>query len=80
MKLAPGNLRRAWWIIAGETSKPIVRTSSWASARAMWPGPQPRSLDILTTPEKSLVLTMPSYESPPDAHPNVTFTGLQDPD
>ena len=31
-------------------------------------------------PEKSLVLTMPSAESPPDAHPNVTFTGPTDPD
>lgn len=31
-------------------------------------------------PEKSLLLTMPSAESPPDAHPNVTFTGPQDPD
>lgn len=33
-----------------------------------------------TTPEKSLVLTMPSAESPSDGHPNVTFTGPQDPD
>jgi hypothetical protein len=32
------------------------------------------------TPEKSLMLTMPSAESPPDGHPNVTFTGPQDPD
>lgn len=31
-------------------------------------------------PEASLVLTMPSAESPPDRHPNVTFTGTQDPD
>jgi hypothetical protein len=31
-------------------------------------------------PAQSLVLTMPSYESPPDAHPNVIFTGPQDPD
>jgi hypothetical protein len=31
-------------------------------------------------PEKSLVLTMPSAESPSDSHPNVTFTGPQDPD
>ncbi len=30
--------------------------------------------------EKSLVLTMPSPESPPDGHPNVTFTGPSDPD
>jgi hypothetical protein len=30
--------------------------------------------------EKSLLLTMPSAESPPDGHPNVTFTGPQDPD
>jgi cytochrome c551/c552 len=29
-------------------------------------------------PEKSLVLTMPSAESPADGHPNVTFTGPQD--
>jgi ribonuclease BN (tRNA processing enzyme) len=33
-----------------------------------------------TTPEKSLVLTMPSAESPPDPHPNVTFTGPTDAD
>lgn len=32
------------------------------------------------TPEASLLLTMPSAESPPDGHPNVTFTGPQDPD
>lgn len=32
------------------------------------------------TPETSLVLTMPSRETPPDAHPNVTFTGPLDPD
>lgn len=31
-------------------------------------------------PETSLVLTMPSAETPPDAHPNVTFTGPRDPD
>lgn len=31
-------------------------------------------------PEKSLVLTMPSHEVPSDSHPNVTFTGPQDPD
>jgi hypothetical protein len=34
----------------------------------------------LTTPEKSLVLTMPSYENPPDAHPTVVFTSSADPD
>jgi hypothetical protein len=34
----------------------------------------------VATPETSLVLTMPSRESPADAHPNVTFTGPQDPD
>ncbi|HTL38773.1 MAG TPA: hypothetical protein VL326_36835 [Kofleriaceae bacterium] len=33
-----------------------------------------------TMPEKSLVLTMPSAESPSDGHPNVTFTGPQDAD
>jgi hypothetical protein len=31
-------------------------------------------------PEKSLVLTMPSAENPPDAHPVVAFTGPEDPD
>jgi hypothetical protein len=34
----------------------------------------------LMAPEKSLVLTMPSLEDPPDPHPNVTFTGAADPD
>jgi len=34
----------------------------------------------VATPEKSLVLTMPSAENPPDAHPNVTFTSSSDPD
>jgi hypothetical protein len=34
----------------------------------------------LAMPEKSLVLTMPSAEVPPDPHPNVTFTGPRDPD
>jgi hypothetical protein len=34
----------------------------------------------LQTPEKSLVLTMPSYENPPDAHPTVVFTSSADPD
>jgi hypothetical protein len=27
-----------------------------------------------------MVLTMPSRETPPDPHPNVTFTGPLDPD
>jgi hypothetical protein len=31
-------------------------------------------------PEKSLLLTMPSAETPPDSHPNATFKGPQDPD
>ena len=31
-------------------------------------------------PEKSLVLTMPSREDPPDRHPNVTFNSPNDPD
>jgi len=35
---------------------------------------------VTAMPEKSLVLTMPSAESPPDTHPNITFTGPQDPD
>jgi hypothetical protein len=34
----------------------------------------------LTMPEKSLVLTMPSYETPPDPHPTVVFTSATDPD
>jgi hypothetical protein len=34
----------------------------------------------LTAPEKSLVLTMPSLETPPDAHPTVVFTSSSDPD
>jgi hypothetical protein len=34
----------------------------------------------VAAPETSLVLTMPSRESPPDAHPNVTFTSGLDPD
>jgi hypothetical protein len=34
----------------------------------------------LAMPEKSLVLTMPSRETPPDAHPTVVFTGPRDPD
>jgi hypothetical protein len=33
-----------------------------------------------TVPEMSLVLTMPSAEDPPDHHPNITFTGPNDPD
>ena len=35
---------------------------------------------VPAAPETSLVLTMPSAENPPDGHPNVTFTGPQDPD
>lgn len=31
-------------------------------------------------PEQSLLLTMPSRESPPDRHPNVTFASAADPD
>ena len=31
-------------------------------------------------PPMSKVLTMPSYENPPDAHPTVVFTGPSDPD
>jgi hypothetical protein len=34
----------------------------------------------VAAPETSLVLTMPSREDPPDAHPNVTFTSALDPD
>lgn len=34
----------------------------------------------LQFPEKSLVLTMPSYENPPDSHPTVVFTSSSDPD
>jgi len=35
---------------------------------------------LLATPEKSLLLTRPSREDPPDSHPNVTFTSPRDPD
>lgn len=31
-------------------------------------------------PELSLVISMPSRESPPDRHPNITFTSASDPD
>lgn len=41
--------------------------------------PGPLRID-LQNPEASLVLTMPSAEDPPDAHPNITFTGPLDPD
>ena len=34
----------------------------------------------LAMPEKSELLTLPSRESPPDRHPNVTFTSARDPD
>jgi hypothetical protein len=34
----------------------------------------------LQTPEKSLVLTMPSYSNPPNGHPTVIFTSSADPD
>ena len=34
----------------------------------------------LAVPEKSLVLTMPSFETPPDPHPTVVFTSSSDPD
>lgn len=34
----------------------------------------------LGDPPKSLVLTMPSYENPPDPHPTVVFTSNTDPD
>jgi hypothetical protein len=34
----------------------------------------------LADPPKSLVLTMPSYENPPDPHPTVVFTSSSDPD
>lgn len=34
----------------------------------------------LATPEKSLLLTLPSREDPPDRHPNITFTSPLDPD
>jgi hypothetical protein len=34
----------------------------------------------IQAPELSLLLTMPSREDPPDAHPNVTFASKDDPD
>jgi hypothetical protein len=41
---------------------------------------RPNTRVRISSPETSLVLTMPSRESPPDGHPNVTFTGPLDPD
>jgi hypothetical protein len=41
---------------------------------------RPNTRVRVTSPETSLVLTMPSREDPPDGHPNVTFTGPRDPD
>jgi len=41
---------------------------------------KPNTRVNVSMPEASLVLTMPSREDPPDAHPNVTFTGPRDPD
>jgi hypothetical protein len=41
---------------------------------------KPNTRVRVAAPETSLVLTMPSREDPPDAHPNVTFTGPRDPD
>jgi hypothetical protein len=35
---------------------------------------------VVAMPENSKVLTMPSRETPPDAHPNVTFASSSDPD
>jgi hypothetical protein len=35
---------------------------------------------VVSAPATSRVLTMPSRETPPDAHPNVTFASPQDPD
>jgi len=43
-------------------------------------GPEDPARVVLATPEKSLVLTMPSAETPPDAHPNITFRSPTDPD
>ncbi len=34
----------------------------------------------LQAPEESLLLTMPSFEAPPDPHPNATFISDSDPD
>ena len=34
----------------------------------------------IEAPEASLLLTLPSAEDPPDAHPNITFSGPADPD
>jgi hypothetical protein len=35
---------------------------------------------VIAAPDTSTLLTMPSRESPPDRHPNVTFTSPLDPD
>jgi hypothetical protein len=43
--------------------------------------PSHKTLRIdLEEPAKSLILTMPSAESPADSHPNATFTGAADAD
>lgn len=41
---------------------------------------RPNTRVQLTMPEKSLVLTFPSRENPPDRHPNITFASAVDPD
>ncbi|HEY5933607.1 MAG TPA: hypothetical protein VIU61_03200 [Kofleriaceae bacterium] len=41
---------------------------------------RPNTRVNLAMPELSKVLTMPSRESPPDPHPNTTFTSSTDPD
>jgi hypothetical protein len=41
---------------------------------------RPNTRVNVAMPTTSKVLTMPLYESPPDAHPNVTWTSTNDPD
>ena len=41
---------------------------------------RPNTRVQLATPENSLVLTMPSRETPPDRHPNIPFASGNDPD
>lgn len=48
-------------------------------AEELSPGRNVRRVDI-ENPEASLLLTMPSAEDPPDAHPNTTFLSPTDPD
>ena len=71
--LGTKRVRRVLALLGGALGLALV-----ALVSAVWRKPLPPAL--ARAPETSLVLTMPSAESPSDGHPNVTFTGPQDPD